>query len=80
MDDKLLKSALSQVSTKSINDYEYSPTLVKVSEYKGKYRDLCPRIKSERKDLVAELSEDVLELLTSEHPHALVKYSKIDLF
>ncbi len=77
MDDELLKSALSQVSTKSINDYEYSPTLVKVSEYKGKYRDLCPRIKSERNDLVTELSEDVLELLTSEHPHALVKYSKI---
>ena len=78
MNKNLFFSALSQVAVKSINDYEYSATLVKVSEYKGKYHDLHPRVKNERNDLIAELSKDMLEFLTSEHPHALVTFPKID--
>lgn len=78
MDKKHFFSALNEVALNSINDYEYSSTLVKISEFKGKYYDLTPRVKTERKDLIAELSQDMLEFLTSEHPHALVLYPKID--
>ncbi|MHA2248469.1 MAG: hypothetical protein ACXADY_26210 [Candidatus Hodarchaeales archaeon] len=78
MNKNLFYTALSQVAVKSINDYEYSATLVKVSEYKGKYHDLHPRVKNERNDLIAELTKDMLEFLTSEHPHALVTFPKID--
>ncbi|UCE12443.1 MAG: hypothetical protein JSV04_09625 [Candidatus Heimdallarchaeota archaeon] len=78
MDKQHFFSALTEVARKSINDYEYSATLVKISEFKGKYQDLTPRMKTERKDLIAELSQDVLEFLTSEHPHALVLFPKID--
>ncbi|UCG02141.1 MAG: hypothetical protein JSW11_21435 [Candidatus Heimdallarchaeota archaeon] len=70
--------AVGQVVIKSINDYEYSTTLVKVSEFKGKYSDLHPRIRNDRNNLIAELSNDMLEFLTSEHPHALVTFPKVD--
>ena len=78
LDKNLFFSALSQVAMKSINDYEYSATLVKVSEYKGKYHNLHPRVKNDRNDLITELSQDMLEFLTSEYPHALVTFPKID--
>ncbi|MFX0122124.1 MAG: hypothetical protein ACFFAE_00670 [Candidatus Hodarchaeota archaeon] len=71
-------SALNQVALKSINDYEYSTTLVKISEYKGKYHDVHPRVQKERNDLIAELSNDMLEFLASEYPHALVTFPKVD--
>ena len=78
LDKNLFFSALNQVVLKSFNDYEYSATLVKVSEYKGKYNDLHPRVKSERNDLLTDLAQDMLEFLTSEDPHALVTFPKID--
>ncbi len=77
LDDKLFFTALNQATLKSINDYEYSSTLVKVSEYKEKYRDLSPKVSSEKEKFLLELSEDILELLTSDHPHALVLFPKI---
>ena len=70
--------AVGQVVIKSINDYEYSTTLVKISEFKGKYSDLYPKIRNDRSDLIAELSNDMLEFLVSEHPHALVTFPKVD--
>ncbi|MFX1505475.1 MAG: hypothetical protein ACFFDC_05100 [Promethearchaeota archaeon] len=78
MNKDMFFSALGQVTSKSINDYEYSATLVKISEYKGKYNDLHPKVKNERNDLIAELSQDMLEFLVSEHPHALVTFPKVD--
>ena len=78
MNKDMFFSALSQVTLKSINDYEYSATLVKISELKGKYNDLHPKVKNDRNDLIAELSKDMLEFLVSEHPHALVTFPKVD--
>ncbi len=78
MNKDMFFSALGQVALKSINDYEYSTTLVKISEFKGKYTDLHTRVQNERKDLIAELSKDMLEFLVSEHPHALVTFPKVD--
>lgn len=78
LNDKLFFQALKNALNKSINDYEYSPTLVKISEYKGKYRDLSLRLNSEKEQLLNELSNDVMELLTSDHPHALVMFPKIN--
>jgi len=78
MNKDMFFSALSQVTLKSINDYEYSTTLVKISELKGKYNDLHPKVKNDRNDLIMELSKDMLEFLASEHPHALVTFPKVD--
>ncbi|MHA2306946.1 MAG: hypothetical protein ACXACU_16320, partial [Candidatus Hodarchaeales archaeon] len=78
LNDKHFFRALKEATSKSINDYEYSPTLVKISEYKGKYRDLSPQLKSEKEQLLSELSVDVMELITSDHPHALVLFPKIN--
>ncbi|MFX1285823.1 MAG: hypothetical protein ACFFB5_19435 [Promethearchaeota archaeon] len=78
MDKNNFTSALSKIKVQSINDYEYSATLVKISEYKGKFQDLCHRVKNERNDLITELAQDMLEFLTSEYPHALVTFPKID--
>ncbi|MFW9905696.1 MAG: hypothetical protein ACFFFH_15290 [Candidatus Thorarchaeota archaeon] len=78
MNKDMFFSALGQITLKSINDYEYSTTLVKISELKGKYNDLYPKVKNDRNDLIAELSKDMLEFLVSEHPHALVTLPKVD--
>ncbi len=78
LNEKLFFEALKNSINKSINDYEYSPTLVKISEYKGKYRDLSLQLNSEKEQLLNELSNDVMELLTSDHPHALVMFPKIN--
>ena len=40
LDNKYFFSALKQVVMKSVNDYEYSSTLVKIAEFKGKYRNI----------------------------------------
>jgi len=77
LDNKYFFSALKQVVMKSVNDYEYSSTLVKIAEFKGKYRDLSPRVKAEKDKILLEFTEDLLELLTSDHPHALVLFPKI---
>ncbi|MFX0016321.1 MAG: hypothetical protein ACFFB2_01535 [Promethearchaeota archaeon] len=78
MNKDMFFSALTEATFKSINDYEYSTTLVKISEYKGKYHDLHLKVQNERNDLITELSQDMLEFMTSEHPHALVTFPKID--
>lgn len=78
MDKNNFISALSRIAVQSINDYEYSATLVKISEYKGKYHDLHSKVQNERNDLITELAKDMLEFLTSEYPHALVTFPKVD--
>jgi hypothetical protein len=76
--ENLFSTALHNTLLKSINEYEYSVTLVKVSEFKGKYTDLKERMNSERKTLLADFETDILEFLASEYPHALVMFPKID--
>ncbi|MFX0049844.1 MAG: hypothetical protein ACFE8U_01000 [Candidatus Hermodarchaeota archaeon] len=76
--ENLFSTALHNTLLKSINEYEYSVTLVKVSEFKGKYTDLKERMNSEKKALMADFETDILEFLASEYPHALVMFPKID--
>ncbi|MFX0182847.1 MAG: hypothetical protein ACFE95_07175, partial [Candidatus Hodarchaeota archaeon] len=77
-DEKKFTTALHDTLLKSINEYEYSATLVKISEFKGKYSELKERMKTERKKLITNFETDVLEFLASEYPHALVMFPKID--
>lgn len=76
-DEKLFLTSLSETLQKSINDYEYSATLVKISELKGKYDDLRESMKAEKKGMMVDLEKDIFEFLASEFPHALVMYPKI---
>ncbi|MHA1236297.1 MAG: hypothetical protein ACTSQ9_01400 [Candidatus Hodarchaeales archaeon] len=74
--DKLFGQALQESLEKSINDYEYSSTLVKISGMKGKYRDTVQKVNSERKELLNSFTDELLEFLASEFPHSLVMFSK----
>lgn len=71
------KTAVQEMLSKSINDYEYSATLVTISKLKGKYSTLQDDIRAKQTTLVNDFTGDLLELLTSERPHALVQYPKI---
>ncbi|MFW9854652.1 MAG: hypothetical protein ACFFFG_06310 [Candidatus Thorarchaeota archaeon] len=71
------KNAVQEMLNKSINDYEYSTTLVSISELKGNYPALKDEIRAKQSSLTEDFTNDLLELLTSERPHALVQYPKI---
>ncbi len=77
LNEKLFSSALKQTVDESIHDYEYSTTLVKIAEEKGKFKEVSESIKKESGDLIAELAEDLLEFLASENPHSLVMLPKL---
>ncbi|MHA2224718.1 MAG: hypothetical protein ACXAC8_05915 [Candidatus Hodarchaeales archaeon] len=78
MDNNLFFTAINQAAAQSINDYEYSATLVKIAEFKGKFSELSSKLKAERNDLFVEFAKDLLEFLTSEYPHALVRFPKLN--
>ncbi|NHJ00850.1 MAG: hypothetical protein EAX86_01855 [Candidatus Heimdallarchaeota archaeon] len=77
LNGSLFSEALTKSTVKSVNDFEYSSTLVKIAEFKGKYNELSRTVKEERDQLLQEFTVDILELLTSDHPHALVMYPKL---
>ena len=74
--DTLFSQYLSESLDKSKDDYEYSKTLVKISNLKGKYSETTPTILSERNELIQAFTNELLEFLASEYPHSLVMYSK----
>ena len=76
--DKLFGQSLQESLEKSINDYEYSSTLVKISGMKGKYKDTVQTVKSERNELLNSFTTEIVEFLASEFPHSLVMYPKTD--
>ncbi|MHA1942326.1 MAG: hypothetical protein ACW97P_11505, partial [Candidatus Hodarchaeales archaeon] len=76
LNDKLFSRYLEESLLKSRDDYEYSKTLVKISNSKGKYSEITPNIISERSDLIQAFTNELLEFLASEYPHSLVMYSK----
>ncbi|MHA1226553.1 MAG: hypothetical protein ACTSPV_07420 [Candidatus Hodarchaeales archaeon] len=77
LDQKLFSQAFNQALVNSLNDYEYSATLVRISEEKGKFQEISKNIQSRRNELIDTLVEDLLELLVSEHPHAIIMYPKL---
>ncbi|MHA1973835.1 MAG: hypothetical protein ACTSW1_12635 [Candidatus Hodarchaeales archaeon] len=77
LDAKLFSQAFNQALINSLNDYEYSATLVRISEEKGKFHEISNNIRAQRNDLINSLVEDLLELLISEHPHSIVMYPKL---
>jgi hypothetical protein len=76
--DKLFGQALEESLEKSINDYEYSSTLVKISGMKGKYQSTVQKLKSERNEQLNNFTDELVEFLASEYPHSLVMYPKTD--
>jgi hypothetical protein len=74
--DKLFSQYLTESLDKSKDDYEYSKTLVKISNLKGKYSETTPTILSERNELIRAFTNELMEFLASEYPHSLVMYSK----
>ncbi len=78
LNDKLFSRSLEESLLKAKDDYEYSKTLVKISNLKGKFDEITPNIVAERKELIQAFTNELLEFLASEYPHSLVMYSKSD--
>ncbi len=74
--DNLFTQSLTESLEKSISDYEYSASLVKISNLKGKFHEIVPSIQAERKDLIEKFTHELTEFLASEYPHSVVMYSK----
>ncbi len=74
--DNLFSQSLEESLEKSISDYEYSASLVKISNLKGKFHEIVPTIQAERKDLLEKFTHELMEFLASEYPHSVVMYSK----
>jgi hypothetical protein len=74
--DKLFSDALVESLRQSLDDPEYSSTLVMISELKGKYQDVVSKVQSDRNKLLNDFMTDFLHYLASEHPHSIVMYSK----
>jgi hypothetical protein len=75
-DDDLFSQSLKESLEKSISDYEYSTSLVKISNLKGKFQDIVPTVQAERKDILENFTHELTEFLASEYPHSVVMYSK----
>ena len=57
--DKLFSQYLTESLNNTKEGYEYSKTLVKISNMKGKYSELTPKILSERNALIKDFTNEL---------------------
>ncbi|MHA2106982.1 MAG: hypothetical protein ACW99R_04665 [Candidatus Hodarchaeales archaeon] len=74
--DNLFSQSLTESMEKSISDYEYSRSLVKISNLKGKFHEVVPTIQINRTKFLDQFITELTEFLVSEYPHSVVMYSK----